>query len=82
VTRPIGELARVSHVLAAGDLEARASLAGPPEVREVAQGLNHLAGRIRELLWQERESVADLSHRLRTTADGAQAGSRGGARFG
>lgn len=66
VTRPIGELARVSHVLAAGDLEARASLAGPPEVREVARGLNHLAGRIRELLWQERESVADLSHRLRT----------------
>ena len=66
VTRPIGELARVSHVLAAGDLEARASLTGPPEVREVAGGLNHLAGRIRDLIWQERERVADLSHRLRT----------------
>ena len=66
VTRPIGELARISHRLAAGDLDARASQAGPPEVREVAQGLNHLAGRVRELIWQERESVADLSHRLRT----------------
>ena len=66
VTRPIGELARVSHRLAAGELDARASLAGPPEVREVAQGLNHLAGQVRELIWQERESVADLSHRLRT----------------
>ena len=66
VTRPIGELARISHRLAAGDLDARASLAGPPEVREVAQGLNHLAGQVRELIWQERESVADLSHRLRT----------------
>ena len=66
VTRPIGELARISHRLAAGDLDARASLAGPAEVREVAQGLNHLAGRVRELIWQERESVADLSHRLRT----------------
>ena len=66
VTRPIGELARVSHGLAAGDLDARASMAGPPEVREVAGGLNHLAGRIRELIWQEREQVADLSHRLRT----------------
>jgi len=66
VTRPIGELARVSHVLAAGELEARASLAGPPEVREVARGLNHLAGRIKDLIWQERESIADLSHRLRT----------------
>ena len=66
VTRPIGELARVSHRLAGGDLDARARAAGPPEVREVAHGLNHLAGRIRELIWQERESVADLSHRLRT----------------
>jgi signal transduction histidine kinase len=67
VTRPISELARVSHVLAAGDLGARApAAAGPPEVRELAFGLNHLAGRIRELIWQERESVADLSHRLRT----------------
>jgi signal transduction histidine kinase len=66
VTDPIGELARVSHLLAAGDLDARASQAGPPEVREVAQGLNHLAGRIRDLIWQERERVADLSHRLRT----------------
>jgi signal transduction histidine kinase len=66
VTRPIGELARVSNRLADGDLEARASLTGPPEVRAVAQSLNHLAGRIRDLIWQERESVADLSHRLRT----------------
>jgi signal transduction histidine kinase len=66
VTHPIGELARVSHALAAGDLDTRASQDGPPEVREVAAGLNHLAGRIRDLIWQEREQVADLSHRLRT----------------
>ena len=66
VIRPIGELARVSHRLAAGELEARASPAGPPEVREVAESLNYLAGRIRDLIWQERESIADLSHRLRT----------------
>jgi signal transduction histidine kinase len=66
VTRPISELARVSHRLAAGGLEARADPAGPPEVRELAQSLNHLAGRIREQIHAERESVADLSHRLRT----------------
>src|SRR5262249_46550671 len=65
-TRPIGELARGAHMLPAGDLDARASPEGPPEVREVAGGLNHLAGRIRDLIWQEREQVADLSHRLRT----------------
>jgi signal transduction histidine kinase len=66
VTRPISGLARVSHRLAAGELDARAELTGPREVREVATALNRLAGRIRELIWQERESIADLSHRLRT----------------
>jgi signal transduction histidine kinase len=70
VTRPIGDLARVSRRLAGGELDARASSAGPPEVREVADSLNHLAGRIRDLIWQERESIADLSHRLRTPLTG------------
>ena len=54
------------HLLAAGDLSARATAEGPAEVREVTAALNHLAGRIRVLLAQEREAVADLSHRLRT----------------
>jgi signal transduction histidine kinase len=66
VTRPIKELAGVSLRLASGDLDARAAADGPSEVREVAQSLNHLAERIRDLIWQERESIADLSHRLRT----------------
>jgi signal transduction histidine kinase len=66
MTRPVAELARVSRRLAAGELDARARLAGPHEIREVAGSLNHLAERIRDLIWQERESVADLSHRLRT----------------
>jgi len=66
ITRPIAELARVSQRLADGDLDARADPSGPDEVREVAGSLNYLAGRIRELIWQERETFADLSHRLRT----------------
>src|SRR5215472_4823597 len=52
--------------LATGDLSARAELAGPPEVRRAGAGLNRLAVRIGELLAYERETVADLSHRLRT----------------
>ena len=39
---------------------------GPEEVRRVGAALNRLAGRIDELLAAERETVADLSHRLRT----------------
>jgi signal transduction histidine kinase len=66
LVRPIGALAGVSHRLAGGDLQARAEPDGPPEVRAVAAALNHLAGRIEDLVRNERESIADLSHRLRT----------------
>lgn len=66
ITKPITELSEVSHRLAGADLAARAAPAGPPELREVAGALNHLAGRIQELLAAEREQIADLSHRLRT----------------
>jgi signal transduction histidine kinase len=66
VVRPIKALALASDRLTAGDLSARATVAGPPEVRRAGVGLNRLAVRIGELLAHERETVADLSHRLRT----------------
>ncbi|WP_234543579.1 sensor histidine kinase [Streptomyces shenzhenensis] len=66
LVRPLSDLARASDRLGTGDLTARATPAGPPEVRKVTTALNALAGRIGELLTRERESVADLSHRLRT----------------
>ncbi|MET8280352.1 HAMP domain-containing sensor histidine kinase [Micromonospora sp. NPDC005174] len=66
LVRPISDLSAVSHRLANAELDARVVPAGPPELREVAGALNHLAARIQVLLLQEREQVADLSHRLRT----------------
>jgi signal transduction histidine kinase len=66
LVRPLAAAARASDHLATGDLSARAELAGPPEVRRVGAGLNRLALRIGELLAHERETVADLSHRMRT----------------
>jgi signal transduction histidine kinase len=66
LVRPLTALARASDRLAAGDLSARAAVAGPAEVRRAGAGLNRLAVRIGELLTHERETVADLSHRLRT----------------
>ncbi|WP_410813786.1 HAMP domain-containing protein [Micromonospora sp. 067-2] len=66
LVRPISDLSAVSHRLANAELDARVTPAGPAELREVAGALNHLAGRIQVLLAQEREQVADLSHRLRT----------------
>ncbi|MBO4208661.1 sensor histidine kinase [Micromonospora echinofusca] len=66
LVRPIVALSGVSHRLANAELTARAAPTGPAELREVAGALNHLADRIQVLLREEREQVADLSHRLRT----------------
>ena len=66
LVRPLTALALVADRLATGDLSARATVNGPPEVRRAGNGLNRLAARIDDLLAHERESVADLSHRLRT----------------
>ncbi|HEX5543065.1 MAG TPA: HAMP domain-containing sensor histidine kinase [Micromonospora sp.] len=66
LVRPISDLAAVSHRLARGNLAARITPAGPAELRNVGAAFNQLASRITELLAQERERVADISHRLRT----------------
>jgi signal transduction histidine kinase len=64
--RPVRDLADTANRLAGGDLTARVDARGPPETRAVGRALNRLADRIGELLAAERETVADLSHRLRT----------------
>ncbi len=66
LVQPMIDLAKVSHQLGAGELDARVDPAGPMELRGVGQAVNQLADRIAVLLATERESVADLSHRLRT----------------
>jgi signal transduction histidine kinase len=66
LTRPVTDLATTAHRLGSGDLSARVTPAGPAEVREVGAAVNRLAGRIGELLAAERETAADLAHRLRT----------------
>jgi len=66
LTSPIEDLARSAHRLAEGDLEARVDPTDPEEIRETGEAFNYLAGRLDQLLAEERESAADLSHRLRT----------------
>ncbi|MPZ79870.1 MAG: HAMP domain-containing protein [Actinophytocola sp.] len=60
------DLAAVSHRLGGGELSARADVSAPDELGVVARALNGLAGRITDLLREERETIADLSHRVRT----------------
>lgn len=66
LVRALRALGRAADLLAAGNLATRAAVTGPPEMRQVSNGLNRLAARIGELLAHEREAAADLSHRLRT----------------
>lgn len=66
IVRPLTRTADTAHQLSVGDVSARAPTEGPPEVAAVGVALNRLADRIDELIAEERETVADLSHRLRT----------------
>lgn len=66
LVRPVTALSEAARALAHGDLDTRVRIAGPPEVAEVGVAFNFLASRLEALLREERESVADLSHRLRT----------------
>lgn len=66
LVQPVGRLADAARSMAGGDLEARVEPAGPPEIADVGHAFNHLAERLDDLLAAERESVADLSHGLRT----------------
>ena len=66
IVRPVEELADAADRFADGDLSARVVPSGPAELRTVGTVFNRLGSRLAELLRIERESVADLSHRLRT----------------
>jgi signal transduction histidine kinase len=66
IARPLVRTAETAQQLSVGDTAARAPTDGPREVAEVGKALNQLADRIDELIAEERETVADLSHRLRT----------------
>ncbi len=66
LSRSLRDLADVAARMGQGDLTARVDAQGPPEVASVGRVLNGLGGRITEMLTDERELGADLSHRLRT----------------
>jgi len=66
IVEPVSELSAAARRMGEGDLETRVDPAGPGEIAEVGEAFNFLARRLADLLEAERESVADLSHRLRT----------------
>jgi signal transduction histidine kinase len=66
MVRSLMATARTADHLTHGDRDARAPEEGVAEVAMVGRALNRLAVRIDELIADERETAADVSHRLRT----------------
>jgi signal transduction histidine kinase len=70
LVRPVDELAEIATRLGQGDLGARAQVTDPIELAAVGRALNQLSARLQEMIRAERESLADLSHQLRTPLAG------------
>jgi len=66
LVRPVKDLVVASQGLGQGDLTARVDISEPPEIAELGKTFNWLASRLDQLLRDEREAMADLSHGLRT----------------
>ncbi|MEU9860485.1 HAMP domain-containing sensor histidine kinase [Streptomyces sp. NPDC047971] len=66
MVRPAQRLAGAAHDLGEGRLGARVPEEGPPELKSAAIAFNSMADQVVQLLANERELAADLSHRLRT----------------
>ncbi|MCX4762381.1 HAMP domain-containing histidine kinase [Streptomyces sp. NBC_01275] len=66
MVQPARRLVEGAHELGEGKLGARVPEEGPNELRLAAVAFNSMADQVVQLLANERELAADLSHRLRT----------------
>lgn len=67
LVRPLKQIELAVTELGSGDLTARAPTGhGPPELVELAETVNVMAGQLGELITAQRAFVADASHQLRT----------------
>lgn len=70
--QPIEALAGFARRLGEDQRPEPVAIAGPSEIQQLGQALNRLVDRVEVLLARERESVSDLSHRLRTPVTALQ----------
>ncbi len=67
VTRPVRRLRTAADRHSLGDLTpSEVDEHAPPELAALATAMNHMAGRLDELIERQRAFVADASHQLRT----------------
>jgi signal transduction histidine kinase len=66
IATPVERLTAAARALGAGDLTARARVAAPGEVGELASAFDDMAARLERLVRAEKELLANVSHELRT----------------
>ncbi|MEU4761614.1 HAMP domain-containing sensor histidine kinase [Actinosynnema sp. NPDC023794] len=66
VVKAAAALAEGARKMGQGDLATRVTPSDPPELFDAGTAFNRMADRIGQLVANEREILADLSHRLRT----------------